>query len=395
MDPKKGKPPSPSGRLVGRLRWLNLRRATLWVITRVVASRLQLLAAAAHTTAAVAQRVATAVMQPLVASQKVTAVQVTTMGYIHASLIYALLFGAAGRYLRQEKLHGAQVATKHRDRVFKAMLRLTKNHLRIHTFLSRLKEWEGRNRWVMTVATFLTGWLGTNLMSQLYAKKIPFSAGNSIVTMGPLVLGVVIAWKEREEKGRLPIFFPLMSAVGLAMMVPWGTHLDHGAVLAATFGAIFSATAVSAGKDIAKAGVSLKVQVITMGVGILLGSWSLLSVTLTSGILIRLSVTPTPEILIRGAIAGLLTVIGAVLYWISQGPLDLPKRGAAALSANSPALTSLIGWGVLRQAIDPRTWVGIGTILVSSLLNAGLTGPKAKKAAAMLRTRNIVERQDR
>ena len=145
--------------------------------------------------------------------------------------------------------------------------------------------------------------------------------------------------------------------------------MDPGGLLAAVGGAVCTAMMVSSGADMAKAGVSIKAAGISMGVGLILGSYPLFEVHWSL------------EILVRGIIAGFLTVAGSVLFYVAQGPWKLPKRLASVLTANGPALAGLVGLLLLHQGMGLLTGAGIFTILAGSLLNAALTGSPEQKAA--------------
>jgi threonine/homoserine efflux transporter RhtA len=350
-------------------RWLvgHPRRAMAWLLTTVVGSLWLLAAAGSHVAGAIFQRAATAVMQPLTVDHQVTALQATTITYMFGAPLYVALLMAARRRLKESRLRDAVPHTERRDRILSGLSRATQRFSPAHRLLSRVIETERKHRWVLTVLPFLIGFVSANLLAQFYAARLPFSAGNAITTLGPIAMAMVIAW--REDRKGLPLLLPLMSAVGAALMIPWGQRIDGLGVLAALCGAVSSAVMVSGGKAMAHARILLKGTGLSMVAGLLLGAPSLLLVHWTG------------EVVVRGIIAGLLVIAGSVLYWLAQATLHLPKRLAGALTANGPALSGLVGLGVLHQSIGAVSVIGIAAILVASVLNAALTGSKDERAA--------------
>ncbi|MEV0668294.1 hypothetical protein ACIBI3_43680 [Actinomadura luteofluorescens] len=342
----------------------------------MVGSLWLLAAAAAHIGGAIFQRTATAVMQPLTVDHQLVAVQATTVTYLFGAPLYMALLMAGRRRLTENRLRDAVPHTERRDRIFSGLSRRVQRCSPAHKLLSRVIEKEQKWRWVLTVLPFLIGFVSANLLAQFYVTRLPFSAGNAITTLGPITMGMVIAWGQgRERLSRLstllslPLLLPLMSAVGAALVIPWGQRIDLLGVLAALLGAVASAVMVSGGKAMAHAGILLKGTGLSMVAGLVLGAPSLLLVDWSG------------EVVVRGLCAGLVGVVGSGLYWLSQAPLHLPKRLANALSANGTALTSLVGLVLLGQDIVLITMIGIATILVASVLNAALTGSKEEEAA--------------
>jgi threonine/homoserine efflux transporter RhtA len=365
MHLKKGKPPSSPGRPNGFYRWLihHSRQAARWLVAAVARSLPQSAASFVYLGGAILQRTSSGMMQPLTVGGKLGAMQAASLVYAFGIFIYGGLLVVARGRLDQSSLREARPNTDWRDRFFKGLLRMVEGSPPLHAFISGVIGIEEKNRWIITVIPFLAAFLGSNLAVQLYAAKLPLASGQAIVTFGPLVLAMVIAWRERK-KG-LPLFLPLISAAGAAMLIPWGDHIDGGAVLAALGGGACSAVTVWAGKNLAEAGIFYAGSGISMGAGLAIGSpWVY-------------SVHWTWEIAIYGAIAGLLTVAGSVLLYLSQGPMRLEERMVGVLAANSPGQSTFIGYVVLRQTPGPISVVGILTILLASILNASLTGPKA------------------
>ncbi|GGU07638.1 hypothetical protein GCM10010177_78610 [Actinomadura citrea] len=350
-------------------RWLagHPQRAKVWLVTTVVGSLWLVAASASHVGGAIFQRTTTAVMQPLTVDHQVAALQATTITYLFGAPLYVALLMAARRRLQENRLLDAVPHTGRRDRILAGLSRAAQRFSPAHRLLSRLVEKERKHRWVLTVLPFLISFVSANLLAQFYVTRLPFSAGNAITTLGPIAMAMAIAW--RDDRKGLPLLLPLMSAVGAALMIPWGQRIDGVGVLAALCGAVSSAVMVSGGKAMAHAGILLKGTGLSMVAGLLLGAPSLLLVHWTG------------EVVIRGAVAGLLGVAGSALYWLAQAPLHLPKRLAGALSANGPALTSVVGLVVLGQGVGLICMVGIATILIASLLNAALTGSEDEKAA--------------
>lgn len=353
-------------------RWLagHPRRARVWIVTTVVGSLWLLAATSAHIAGAIFQRTTTAVMQPLTADHTLVAVQATTVTYLFSAPLYWVLLMAGRRRLQENRLLDAVPHTERRDRILSGLSHALRRCPPAHRLLSRFIEKEKKHRWVLTVLPFLVGFVSANLLAQFYVTRLPFSAGNAITTLGPITMAMVIAW--RADRKGLPLLLPLMSAVGAALMIPWGQRIDLLGVLAALAGAVSSAVMVSGGKAMAHAGILLKGTGLSMVAGLLLGAPSLLWLPWSGGI---------GEIAIRGSIAGVLAVAGSALYWLAQSPLHLPTRLAGALSANGPALTSVVGLALLGQEVVMITMVGIATILVASVLNAALTGSKDEEAA--------------
>ncbi|WP_143227205.1 hypothetical protein [Actinomadura mexicana] len=333
----------------------------------MVGSLWLLAASAAHVGGAIFQRTTTAVMQPLTVDLQVTALQATTITYMFGAPLYVALLMGARQRLQENRLLDAVPRTERRDRFFSGLSRSAQRCSPAHRLLARLVEKERRHRWVLTVLPFLVSFVSGNLLAQFYVTRLPFSAGNAITTLGPITMAMVIAW--RDDRKGLPLLLPLMSAVGAALMIPWGQRIDGAGFLAALCGAVASAVMVSGGKAMAHAGILLKGTGLSMVAGLLLGAPSLLAVHWTG------------EVAVRGVVAGLLGVAGSVLYWVAQAPLRLPKRLAGALSANGPALTSVVGLVVLAQGVGLISLIGIATILIASLLNAALTGSHDEKAA--------------
>lgn len=350
-------------------RWLvgHPQRAKVWLVTTVVGSLWLGAASAAHVGGAIFQRTTTAVVQPLTVDHQVAALQATTITYVFGTPLYVALLTAARRRLQENRLLDAVPDTERRDRIFADLSRSAKRFSPAHELLSRLVEKEQKHRWVLTVLPFLVSFVSGNLLAQFYVTRLPFSAGNAITTLGPITMAMVIAW--RDDRKGLPLLLPLMAAVGATLMIPWGQRIDGAGVLAALCGAVCSAVMVSGGKAMAHAGILLKGTGLSMVAGLLLGAPSLLVVHWSG------------EVVIRGAVAGLLGVAGSVLYWVAQVPLHLPKRGAGALSANGPALTGVVGLFVLGQSIGLISLIGIATILIASVFNAFLTGSEDEKAA--------------
>ncbi|WP_141577857.1 hypothetical protein [Actinomadura sp. WMMA1423] len=351
------------------VRWLvgHPRRAMAWLATTVIGSLWLLAAAGAHVGGAILQRSVTAVMQPLTVDHEVTALQATTITYLFGAPIYVALLIGARRRLKESRLRNAVPHTQRRDRILSGLSLAVQRFSPAHRLLSRFIEMEQEHRWVLTALPFLIGFVSANLLSQFYAARLPFSAGNAITTLGPITMAMVIAW--REDRKGLPLLLPLMSAVGAALMIPWGQRIDGLGVLAALGGAVSSAVMVSGGKAMAHAGILLKGTGLSMMAGLLLGAPSLLLVHWTG------------EIAVRGIVAGLLGIAGSVFYWVAQATLHLPKRLAGALTANGPALSGLVGLGILHQGLGMVSVIGIATILTASVLNAALTGTKDEKAA--------------
>ncbi|MBO2460282.1 hypothetical protein [Actinomadura violacea] len=358
-----------------------------WLVATIAGSLWLLVAAVAHVAGAVSQRSATAVMQPLTADHQVTAIQATTLTYLVSAPIYWGLLAVGRKRLGEARLRDAAPPTEtaeKRDRWLSRLPRAVRWFPPAHRLLSRLVEWEKKHRWVLTVLPFLVGFVGANILAQFYAARLPFSTGNAITTFGPITLGLVLVWRTKKESTRLrkdrdralKLFLTLFPAAGAAMMIPWGQHIDGAGVLAALGGAVCSTLMVSSSKDMADAKIALKGTGLPMAVGLVLGAPSLITVPWGW------------EVGRHAIIGGLLVIAGAVLYWLAQGPLRLPKRLAGALAANGPALSGLVGLTVLNQALGLLSLIGIGTILVGSLLNAALTGSPEERAKELARYGN-------
>lgn len=416
-------------RLVGRIGsyrgWLmHPRRAVRGLIAAVIGSLWLLAAAAAHIGGTISGRVATAVMQPLTAGHELVAVQATTITYLFSVPLYVALLVTAKGKLKQRSFRDVASNTEKGDRRFTWLLDNTRRFPLVNKHLVRFADWERDFRGVLKlVLPFLVSFICANLLTQYYATKLPLACGSAIGTLGPITMAMVIAWKG-DNRG-LPLFLPLMSAFGAAMMIPWhrlgvagvlvmalvatlcgalfsatsaisrkvkGLLLflplmsaaglamvihSHGlgdtgvlaGVLAALCGAVCSATMASSGKAMADAGINLKGTGLSMVAGLLLGAPFLIAVHWSWGIVTR------------GAIAGLFVVAAGVLYWVAQALLHLPKRLVGALSANGPAVSGLVGRVTLNQSLGLSSLAGICTILSASLLNAALTGSPDERAA--------------
>ncbi|MEV5751292.1 hypothetical protein AB0L00_26015 [Actinoallomurus sp. NPDC052308] len=417
MKNNRGEIPPLPNRLLGRigsacgLLIRHPRRAVNWLLG-ALAGAVWLVAATAHLGGSVSQKAGTAVMQPLTASHALAAIQATTISYVFSTPIAIALLFAGKRWINEKPLREAMPLTERRDKAFKGLLRRTEGKPVVHTLLRRFVAWENdkKHRWILTVLPFLAAWYGAGLLASYYTIKLPFASGNAITAMGGITMSVVIAglalrglplvglplpsgglitklrsidkamlieWRNRNKanliewwdtKKILSLVLPLGSAAGAIMMIPWGQHIDGMALLAALGGAVCSAVMIGAGKAMAHAGIQLKGTVISMVAGLIIGAPSLLTVHWTW------------EVFTRGLIAGFLSVAGAVLYYVAQGPLHLPKRMAGLLSANGPVLSSLVGLVILHQALGASVVTGICTIFAVSVLSATLTGSKEELA---------------
>ncbi|QKG24655.1 hypothetical protein [Actinomadura verrucosospora] len=344
-----------------------------WLVATIAGSLWLLVAAVAHVAGAVSQRSATAVMQPLTADHQLTAIQATTLTYLVSAPIYWGLLAVGRKRLGEARL---------RDAVPLAETTETTEERGRH--LSRLLRTVRRSPRLRSMLTFSVAYVGANVTVQLSSARIPFSTSNAISVLGPITLGVVLVLRgkkantplRRDRERLLKLFLTLVPAAGALMMIPWGRHIDGVGVLAALGGAVCSTLMVSSAKDMADAKIALKGTGLPMVLGLVLGSPSLITVPWGW------------EVGRHAIIGGLLVVAGAVLYWLAQGPLRLPKRLAGALAANGPALSGLVGLTVLNQALGLLSLIGIGTILVGSLLNAALTGSPEERAKELAKYGN-------
>ncbi|MFD0851188.1 hypothetical protein ACFQ07_03105 [Actinomadura adrarensis] len=302
----------------------------------------------------------------MTAGNQLTAIQATAVTALFAVPIHGTVQVMCGSRIDAAKLREAAPHTKKRDRRISRLLRRARRFRLVYGILFRLAEMEKKRRWVLTVLPFLVGFVAANLLAQFYVARLPFVTGNAVTILGPITVAVVITL--RAGRKGLPLFLPLLAATGAIMMIPWGRPIDLAGMIAALGGAVAAAIMASFGSDLAKAGISFKGSGLALLAGLVLGAPSLAGVNWTH------------DVVVHGCIAGVLTVGSGLLYWLAQERLNLPKRLATALSANGPALSGIVGRGVLGQNIQPTGLFGIATIMLSSVLNAVLTGTAEEKA---------------
>ncbi|MEV5747859.1 hypothetical protein AB0L00_08570 [Actinoallomurus sp. NPDC052308] len=370
MKPENRKDSSslPGGRDRSLSGWLihHPRRAARWLLG-LAGRSVWLTAGVALIGNTVAARVSGAVLQPLTAGHQLTALQANAVLCLFTLPLYGIVMAAGRRKLNEPRLRDAVPDTERRDRVFPWVLSAVRKFTLVHALLSRIVEREKRHRWVLSFLPYLATGFGASVLGQFYAARMPLATGVAIVTLGPAILAMALAWKG-DKKG-LPLFLPLLSASGAMMFIPWGEHVDGAGLLAAVAGAVLAAVGVSARKSVSDAGMLAKTGALLLTVNLALGVPSLLMIHWTWGILLR------------GIASGVFNTGGFLLFWIAHVPLHCPKRLAAAVAVTLPALSALVGFVILHQTLGPVGLVGVFVALVGFFLNTTLTGSADELAA--------------
>ncbi|MEV5709679.1 hypothetical protein [Actinoallomurus sp. NPDC052274] len=404
-----------SNKKLSRLRRLFEHPITRWALG-LFAVMVYAVPAAVQLGGSVSQKFASAVMQPLTAGHAVTAVQATTITYLFSTWITAIL-GGIGVYMgwiNEKPLWKASPDTTRRDRVFDGLLSRTTEGSLVHERLDKFKKWEAkpRNRCILTVGYFLAPWLCGNLLAAHYTAVLPFVSGNALTAMGGVVVSILGAWALLDAlplvglplpsggfikklrsinasmlvewwnhnrvvlkqwwdwKKMLPLLLPFGSVAGALVIVVSAGHVAVMPVLAALGGAVCSGVLVKAGKAMANAGIQLQGSIISMLIGLAIGSPTLFTVDWSVGVFVR------------GIIAGFLSASAAFLYCVAQGRLFLPERVAGVMSAIGPVLSSLVGLMVLHQSLGGWILIGISVMFAVSVITTLFTGSKEEHNAA-------------
>ncbi len=342
--------PSSDEPQAGHHRWLirplrrRLRRlGQMPLMVEVLATLPMVGFAVVHIASAVSQRLGTAVMQPLVAGHAVNAAAANGLGSLWALGFYGVLMS----FRRVRRLDTAP----------------------IRSLTSR--------RELLCLVGFPLFFGGANLVAMQYSALLYLGTGNAITSTGPITLSLTMSLAillrgNRGDEHRVTVLdlaLPVMSLAGALLMIPWGHPIDLFGVLYALVGAVCAAGMSYTGKTLSDAGVGLRTQGLGLSMGVVFGAWGVLHIDHW-----------TADLLVRSLITGAFIVVGAFGYAWAQAPHRLTKRLVSALGGNGPALSSAVGWAVLKQPIRPLATVGMLMLINSSVVNALQHGRKAAQA---------------
>jgi threonine/homoserine efflux transporter RhtA len=389
-----------------RMKARNKERRQENVALRETSRLTGLVAPAVYTMGTVVNRISVAINQPLVARGIIAPAVWTTTFYAMYTLIWTAAMPLGFKKMDKCTLREVNVPGKLRRKLFRGLSR----YMRCPEELARLEElvdpehhgqrpdnaqdtngtgspghgpsmrirrtcerlivriiaWERGNQWALTIAPALVSDVVLSFLSPIALARLPIVEVSGIAGLGGCVLALRGAWKEDDRKP-LRVFLPLAAMAGVAMMIPWGHHVDVIGMSAALGGAACAYMSVGGVKKMVEAKISIKGDAIISSASVLCGLPWLLSTTSWMNLVVITHI----------AISALITVIGyaAILWAVGR----MPNRAIGVLAANKIGWNALVGRVLLHQPVGPYK-AGILTIWLSAFITAFTGGGKVKTA---------------